>query len=200
MLRWTAERLKSGEGISPIGLGSDRNPKRLASERALEDHYSLYIGYVEAFNRVAAGHDPEVAGCSRTPSFLVGAVALHEAFFLGVTDRDGVHGEAQTLTRAIADQFGDVERWWADLAARAMCARGWAILAMWPDGFLNNITLADHDVGSDPEWEPICVIDCYEHAYWRDHGPARAEYLAALADVLDWNEMERRFRGVWRRF
>jgi len=196
-LRWTADRLRSGEGVGAIGLGADRAPPDLVSEQALRDHYALYLGYVDAFNRAAAGAPPETHGCPRTASFLVGAVALHEAYFLGVAASHPPPGDGP-LVHAIWARFGGIDPWWDEMSAAARCARGWAILGADRDRSLHVVTLDTHDVGSEPDWEPVCVVDAYEHAYWRDFGPDRPGYLDVLSLCLDWPEMERRYAGAWR--
>jgi Fe-Mn family superoxide dismutase len=195
-LRWTAGRLRSGEGVAPIGLGADRQPRDLVSARALDMHYDLYMGYVEALNRAAAGDPAETHGCPRTPSFLVGAVVLHEAYFTGVTDRPTA--PAGPLADAVAARWGSLGAWWRDIAAAGMCARGWAVLGAARDGSLVPVVLDSHDVGPDPGWEPICAVDTYEHAYWRDFGGDRGAYLERLYDCLDWPEMERRYAEALR--
>ena len=34
---------------------------------------------------------------------------------------------------------------------------------------------------------PILALDVYEHAYWLDYGRARAKYIDAFFNNLDWN-------------
>ena len=40
-----------------------------------------------------------------------------------------------------------------------------------------------------PLWNatPILALDVYEHAYWLDYGRARAKYIDAFFNNLDWN-------------
>ena len=39
-----------------------------------------------------------------------------------------------------------------------------------------------------PVWNatPVLALDVYEHAYWLDYGRARAKYIDAFFNNLDW--------------
>ena len=43
-----------------------------------------------------------------------------------------------------------------------------------------------------PVWNatPILALDVYEHAYWLDYGRARAKYIEAFFNNLDWGVVE----------
>src|SRR5438128_550605 len=72
-----------------------------------------------------------------------------------------------------------------------IAARGWAWLAY--DHDWNTLTTVIGDAQNTfPLWNatPIVALDVYEHAYWIDYGRARAKYIDAFFNNLDWNVVE----------
>ena len=48
-----------------------------------------------------------------------------------------------------------------------------------------------------PGWQPILVIDVWEHAYYLKYENRRTEFVDAVLDhLVNWREVERRFSGV----
>ena len=167
------------------------------SARTMTEHYKLYQGYVNKYNeiigRLAAG--PDLSAANQTFSdlrslmvdltFAIGGVKHHEIYF-GHLGGQGGEPPAE-LKRQIEKDFGSVEAWRADLKATGMAARGWAFTAWDRDwGYLFNY--AGDAQNTFPVWNatPIIALDVYEHAYFLDHGVARAAYIDVFFRNLDW--------------
>ena len=87
----------------------------------------------------------------------------------------------------IKRDFPSYDAWLADFKASGLAARGWVWLAY--DHDWNVLTTVVGDAQNTfPLWNatPILALDVYEHAYWIDYGRARAKYIEAFFNNLDW--------------
>jgi Fe-Mn family superoxide dismutase len=166
------------------------------SLKMLENHFKLYEGYVKKTNEIqeklesadkaeANGTYSLFGELKRQETFAVNGMKLHEVYF-GHLSGDGVpKGE---LADMIAEDFGSVENWKADIIAAGICARGWAILAFdLKDGRLHNYGADTHNMGAVWGAIPLVALDVYEHAYFIDYAIDRKSYINAFFKNLDWN-------------
>ena len=119
---------------------------------------------------------------------------LHELYFAGMS-KDPTHlSDTKNLQQLLQSEFGSIEDFEKDFRAVAsMRGIGWAILAH--DTSANRLFTTwanEHDVGHLAGANPIAVIDVFEHAYIKDNGINRADYIDALWRTLDWSVMESR--------
>ena len=170
------------------------------SLRTMEEHYELYKGYVGKTNEI----QEKLAGVDRTTanqiysdlrslridlSFATGGVKNHDLYF------SHLGGKGGTPTGKVADMikrdFPSYDAWLADFKASGLAARGWVWLAY--DHDWNTLTTVMGDSQNTfPLWNatPILGLDVYEHAYWLDYGRARAKYIEAFFNNLDWAVVE----------
>ncbi|MFT5089941.1 MAG: Fe-Mn family superoxide dismutase, partial [Planctomycetota bacterium] len=70
---------------------------------------------------------------------------------------------------------------------------GWAWIVV-KDGKLDILSTANQDSPlMDGSGTPIYGIDVWEHAYYLNYQNRRPDYLAAASQVVNWNEVNRRF-------
>lgn len=112
---------------------------------------------------------------------------------------DGPSGD---LAGKIDASFGSLDKLKEKLAddGAGHFASGWVWLAE-RDAKLSVEQTHDGDTLADSEFNPLLVIDLWEHAYYLDHQNARPAYLKAVLDGhLNWNfASENLTRGTtWR--
>lgn len=82
-------------------------------------------------------------------------------------------------------------------AAKGRFGSGWAWLAADKNGKLTVEDSANQDsplmkgIGSGNT--PILGLDVWEHAYYLKYQNRRPDYISAFFEVIDWNEVERRY-------
>jgi len=176
------------------------------SRRQIEEHYTLYEGYIKKTNEIRSKlKDVDRSAANQTYSdlrelkvelsFALNGVKLHEAYFGNLSPRGG---QPSAKTRELIEMsFGSMEAWQEDLKATGIAGRGWAITAFdFDDNRLHNYIADAHNSYGIWNALPIIVLDTYEHAYVIDYGVKRPPYIDAFFRNLNWNEINRRVDGL----
>jgi Fe-Mn family superoxide dismutase len=174
------------------------------SDTLLNNHFTLYQGYVKNTNSLAEklaelmkndqGATPEFAELKRHFGWEFNGMRLHEYYF-GNMSKDGEKIElAPKLKEKLESQFGSWEAWEKDFKATgAMRGIGWVILSYDKEADrLLNVWINEHDVGHLAGAVPLLVMDVFEHAFMLDYGLKRADYIAAFWNSIDWSVVEKR--------
>ncbi|MCR4322898.1 MAG: Fe-Mn family superoxide dismutase [Candidatus Azambacteria bacterium] len=175
------------------------------SDELLKDHFALYQGYVANFNKLdetlmgmeRAGNfgTPEFAELNRRLGWEFNGMRLHELYFSNLTKEAREIVEASALYVAIAKEFGSFELWEKDFRSMGMMRGiGWVVL--YHDALarrLFNVWVNEHDAGHLAGAVPLLVMDVFEHAYIRDYGLARKDYIEKFMMSIDWAVVERRY-------
>ena len=182
----------------------DLTPKTFASIRELtgisartqEEHYELYKGYVGKTNEIQKKLDTvdrttanqifsDLRSLRVDYSFALGGMKNHEIFFGHLGGKGGT--PAGRLKELIERDYPSYDAWLADFKASGLAARGWVWLAYDHDWGTLTTVVGDAQ-NTFPVWNatPIVAMDVYEHAYWIDYGRARAKYIDAFFNNLDW--------------
>lgn len=175
------------------------------SKTSLNNHFTLYQGYVTNTNKLLdllasmlKGDKigtPEYSELKRRMGFEFNGMRLHEYYFdnlggEGILDRSG------KLYRKLLEDFGSYEDWEKDFkAVGTMRGIGWTIL--YQDnmaGKLMNQWISEHEVGHPAGCIPILVMDVFEHAFITDYGLKRASYIEAFFKNINWDVMESRLK------
>ncbi len=179
------------------------------SDKQLEEHLKLYAGYVKRTNALteklsgmcaagqASGADPVFAELTRRMGFEYNGMVLHEYYFGNLTAGAQAEPPAGKLRQAIETSFGKYETWLADFRAIAtMPGVGWAALYQDPNtGWLSNHWITLHNDGNPAGFQPVLVLDGWEHAFMRDYlATERAKYVDAFFKNVSWEACEKRLR------
>jgi len=81
-------------------------------------------------------------------------------------------------------------------AALTRFGSGWAWLCVTPDKKLVVQSSANQDSPLMDGFIPVLTLDVWEHAYYLKYQNRRPEYIAAFYNVIDWNEVERRYQAA----
>lgn len=175
------------------------------SDRTLEVHFGLYQGYVKNTNHlnekieeaIATNADPVIfSELKRQLGFEYNGMVLHEYYFGNLKKDGGGEPESRSPFRgAIESSFDSYESWKKEFAAvGTMRGVGWAICYQDPaTGWLSNHWVTLHQDGNVAGFEPLLVMDVWEHAFILDYKPAdRSKYIEAFFSNIDWSAVERR--------
>jgi superoxide dismutase, Fe-Mn family len=174
------------------------------SDALLQNHFKLYEGYIKNTNallelfKTLDKTSPQYAELKRRFGWEYNGIRLHELYFSNMTTESMQLGADSALSKKLAEDFGSFDAWKEDFIATAsMRGIGWAVLYHDPaSGQLLNVWINEHDVGHLAGGEPLLILDVFEHAYLIDYGVARADYITAFFEVIDWQEVEKRMSAV----
>ena len=142
---------------------------------------------------------PAYSELTRRLGFEYNGMVLHEYYFGNLLPGGGARpAEESGFGRAVARTFGDFERWKADFCSVGMLRGvGWAICNVDPSsGLLSNHWVTLHEHGNVAGFQPVLVMDVWEHAYLLDYKPGeRMQYIDAFFENVAWSAVEERMQA-----
>ena len=182
------------------------------SDKTLEMHFKLYEGYVNNTNllteKISAiledgkvDHEemPAYSELTRRLGFEYNGMVLHEYYFGNMKARGtGDPVRNSVFYKAAESSFGNYELWKADfMSIGNMRGVGWAICYEDPaNGNLSNHWITLHEVGNVAGFNPVLVMDVWEHAFLLDYKPAeRPKYIEAFFSNIAWDTVEGRLQA-----
>ena len=184
--------------------------------QTMEIHYSRHHqAYVNNLNAALEGSkyaqwplDDLLAKVESLPQTLRQAVrnnggghANHSLFWQVMSPKGGGLPQG-ALAAAIDADLGGFENFKIEFtkAAISRFGSGWAWLSVDRSGKLHVESSANQDnplmLGIGSGNTPILGLDVWEHAYYLKYQNRRPEYIAAFYNVVDWNEVARRFAAA----
>lgn len=126
-------------------------------------------------------------------------MVLHEYYFDNLQRGGGPGDPAKSsqFVKAAESTFGSYEIWKADFVGIGkMRGVGWAICYQNPaNGRISNHWITLHEMGNVAGFDPILVMDVWEHAYLLDYKPAeRPKYIEAFFSNIAWSAVEERLK------
>jgi len=184
------------------------------SDQTLEMHFKLYEGYVKETNNltnritdfikdgnVDQEEMPAYSEITRRLGFEYNGMVLHEYYFDNLQTGGGTGDPAKTseFVKAAETTFGNYDIWKADFVGIGkMRGVGWAICYQNPaNGRLSNHWITLHETGNVAGFNPILVMDVWEHAFLLDYKPAeRPKYIEAFFSNINWTAVEDRLKKL----
>ena len=182
------------------------------SDETLEMHFKLYEGYVKETNNlteritefikdgnVDQEEMPAYSEFTRRLGFEYNGMVLHEYYFDNLQSGGGTGDPAKSsqFVKAAEATFGSYDIWKADFVGIGkMRGVGWAICYQNPaNGRLSNHWITLHETGNVAGFNPILVMDVWEHAFLFDYKPAdRPKYIEAFFSNINWTAVEERLK------
>jgi Fe-Mn family superoxide dismutase len=179
--------------------------------QTMELHYDKHHrGYFTKFTDAIAGTGlesktmPEIFGTISEQSASVrnngGGFYNHKLFWENMSPKETTMGDG--LKAAIEADFSSVESFKEQFAtaAKTHFGSGWAWLSLGADGklFVSSTPNQDNPLMDDiaKKGTPLLAIDVWEHAYYLHYQNRRAEYVDNFWNIIDWDEVGRRYNNV----
>jgi Fe-Mn family superoxide dismutase len=180
--------------------------------RTMEIHHGKHhAGYVTKLNAALDGHadlsaktvEELVAGIQTLPDAIRTAVRnnggghANHSLFWTVMSPDGGGEPGGALADAMGKVFGDFgafKKQFSDAAAGRF-GSGWAWLVV-AGGSLAVESTPNQDSPIMEGKVPILGLDVWEHAYYLKYQNRRPEYIEAWWDVVNWDEVAKRFAAA----
>ena len=170
-----------------------------------DKHHQAYVD-----NANAALEGTELAGASveevlrsldRVPEEKRGAVRnnagghANHSLFWEIMSPDGGGEPSGALADAISSTFGSLDELKAKVNDGGVkrFGSGWTWLVKDGSGALAVTSTANQDSPISDGQTPLLGIDVWEHAYYLKYNNRRPEYLGAWWNVVNWDEVARRF-------
>ncbi len=174
------------------------------SNETIAFHHGMHLaGYVNNLNAMLegsllAGLPLEEIVCKAEDGMLnnAGQILNHNMYF---EQFSGNPKSAPTgnLAEAIARDFGSFEAFKEEFVKKGatLFGSGWVWLSADKDG---KLVITQETNAANPiqkGLKPLLTFDVWEHAYYLDYQNRRADHLAALWQIIDWEVIKKRYNG-----
>lgn len=174
------------------------------SENTIEFHYGKHLQtYVNNLNNLIEGTKyenmslEEIVKDSDGGIFNnAGQILNHNMYFQQFAPNSNGRPD-EILLEAIQAEWGTFENFQKEFssAASTLFGSGWAWLAADKDGKLSILKEGNAGNPLTRGLKPLLCFDVWEHAYYLDYQNRRADYISKLWDIIDWDMVEKRYRG-----
>lgn len=173
------------------------------SKKIMELHHKKHHqGYVDGTNvaldrlmRFREGEKLPLRPVLRDLSFHMNGFRLHNIFWTNMEPPVENNTPSGLIADLIDKNFGsfDVFKHEFSTAAKTTEGSGWAILATNGKRLLVN-QIEKHNSMHIAGFEPVLVLDVWEHAYYADYLNNRGEYVDKWWQVVNWDNVEMRLK------
>ena len=162
-------------------------------------HHAAYVrGANQALEQLAEARSTSdasaITGLEKSLAFNVSGHVLHSIFWTVLSPHGGGRPDGELLA-AIEDSFGSFDAFRTQLTRASISVQGsgWGALVYEPVGRRLLVEqVYDHQGNLVHGATPLLVLDVWEHAYYLQYRNARASYVDALWNVIDWSHVASR--------
>lgn len=178
--------------------------------RTMEIHHGKHhAAYTTNLNAAIAGTELEgktieeiMTLCKDKPAVRNnGGGFYNHNLFWEIMSPNGGGAPTGALAEAINEAFGSFDNF-KEAFSKAAASRfgsGWAWLVVTNNGKLEVCSTPNQDnplMGEGCQGTPILGIDVWEHAYYLKYQNRRPDYINAFFNVINWNEVSKRFEAA----
>jgi Fe-Mn family superoxide dismutase len=135
-------------------------------------------------------------GLEKTLAFNLSGHVLHSIFWTNLSP-DGGDKPDGDLASGIDEHFGSFDAFKAQMtqASTTVQGSGWGVLAWEPlAGRLLIEKVYDHQSNVGQGSVPLLVFDAWEHAFYLQYKNVKADYVAALWNIVNWADAASRLK------
>lgn len=126
-----------------------------------------------------------------------GQILNHNLYFLALSKPKADNAPTGALADAINQQFGSIEAFQKEFTQKGVTlfGSGWVWLSKDNEG---QLVITQEQNARNPVTKglkPLLTFDVWEHAYYVDYQNRRADHLAAMWQIVDWDVVGKRYEG-----
>jgi len=172
------------------------------SKTTIEFHYGKHHQtYVNNLNNLISGTPfekmelEEIIRKSDGGIFNNAAQVFNHTFYFNSFKPGGSNLPQGSFSAAVNTKWGSLENFKKEFANAALTlfGSGWAWLVKNEKGELSIIKESNAGCPLTSGLIPILTFDVWEHAYYLDYQNRRADYIAALWNIVDWEKVASRY-------
>lgn len=191
--------------LAPLPYAYDALAPHISAETLQFHHDKHHQAYVTKLNELLPGSGLENASLDEIvlrasgPLFnQAGQHWNHDFYWKSMTPPKNVRQPQGDLLQAINKAFGSFDQFKAEFEKQgvALFGSGWTWLAADGSGALKIVQTPNAENPIRQKLHPIFVSDVWEHAYYIDYRNARAKYLSAFWNVMNWQFAETNFSNA----
>ena len=168
-----------------------------------DKHHAAYVtGANTTREKLAEARDKgdfgAIVGLEKTLAFNLSGHVLHSIFWTNLSP-DGGDRPKGDLAGAIDQHFGSFDGFKAQLtqASSTIQGSGWGVLAWEPLGQRLVVEqVYDHQGNIGQGSVPLLVFDAWEHAFYLQYKNVKADFFAALWNIVNWSDVAARLDGA----
>jgi len=173
------------------------------SAETIDFHYGKHHqAYVDNLNKQIAGTEFEamdlesIVKKSQGGMFNNAAQVWNHTFYWNCLKPGGGGEPTGRLAEAINAAFGSFAAFKEQFTQTALTTfgSGWAWLVQRPDGTLALVSTSNAATPITGADTPLLTCDVWEHAYYVDYRNARAKYVEAFWNLVNWDFVARQMR------
>ncbi|WP_018296896.1 superoxide dismutase [Corynebacterium lubricantis] len=164
-------------------------------------HHANYVGGANAAlealeaERNGDANADKIRALSKNLAFNLGGHSNHSIFWKNLSPNGGGEPTGE-LAEAINQDFGSFEKFQAHFNAVALGLQGsgWAVLGYdHVAGRLIIEQMTDQQGNISANFTPLLMLDMWEHAFYLQYKNVKADYVKAVWNVFNWEDVATRY-------